>query len=113
MRSDQERLQDILEAIAQVERYATQGRDRFNQDELVQIWIVHHLQTIGEASSRLSKPFIDQHPEIPWAAVVEFRNILVHEYFRVDLEIVWRIVEHDLPDLKSRVQTFVQQGENE
>ncbi|MDX2212498.1 MAG: HepT-like ribonuclease domain-containing protein [Oculatellaceae cyanobacterium bins.114] len=113
MRSDKERLQDILEAIAQVERYATPGRDRFNQDELVQIWIVHHLQIIGEASSKLSKVFTDQHPEIPWAAVVEFRNILVHEYFRVDLEIVWRIVEHDLPDLKSRVQAFVQQGENE
>jgi uncharacterized protein with HEPN domain len=112
VRSDKERLQDILEAIAQVERYATPGRDRFNQDELVQIWIVHHLQIIGEASSKLSKSFTDQHSEIPWAAVVEFRNILVHEYFRVDLEIVWRIVEHDLPNLKSRVQAFVQQGEN-
>lgn len=113
MRSDQERLQDILEAIAQVERYASQGRDRFNQDELIQIWIVHHLQIIGEAASKLSQPFIKQHPEIPWAAVMAFRNILVHQYFRVDFEIVWRIVEYDLPDLKSRVQTFVQQGDNE
>lgn len=112
MRSDHERLQDILEAITQVERYAAQGKKQFKQDELVQIWIVHHLQIIGEASSKLSRSFTEQHPEIPWAAVVEFRNILVHEYFRVDLEIVWRIVEHDLPDLKSRVQTFVQQGDN-
>jgi uncharacterized protein with HEPN domain len=67
----------------------------------------HHLQIIGEASSSLSQEFINQHPEVPWAAVVAFRNILIHEYFRVNLEIVWRIVKRDIPDLKSSIEAIL------
>lgn len=111
MRTDHERLQDILEAIAQIERYAAQGQDRFNQDELIQVWIVHHLQIIGEASNSLSPEFTQQHHEVLWAEIVAFRNILVHEYFRVNLEIVWRIVERDLPELKSKIEALIQ-GDN-
>jgi uncharacterized protein with HEPN domain len=48
MRDNGQRLKDILDAIAQIERYSLQGRDRFEQEELVQVWIVHHLQVIGE-----------------------------------------------------------------
>jgi uncharacterized protein with HEPN domain len=113
VRSDRERLQDILEAIAQIERYATQGQAIFQQEELIQVWIVHHLQIIGEASSALSETFTNQYSEVAWAEIVAFRNILVHEYFRVNLEIAWRIVERDLPDLKSQVEAILQQRENE
>ncbi|XHX78534.1 MAG: DUF86 domain-containing protein [Stenomitos frigidus ULC029] len=109
MRSDRERLQDILEAIAQIERYSLGGQEAFQQDELIQVWIVHHLQIIGEASNRLSEALLVQYPAVPWAAVVEFRNILVHEYFRVNLEIVWRIVERDLPNFKADVAAIVQE----
>ncbi|MDG2991478.1 DUF86 domain-containing protein [Candidatus Synechococcus calcipolaris G9] len=91
----------MLEAIAQIERYATRGQDTFNQDELLQVWIIHHLQIVGEAASKLSESFLTQHLEAPWPAIVEFRNILVHEYFRVNLQIVWQIVEQDLPNLKA------------
>ncbi|MEX0269379.1 DUF86 domain-containing protein [Leptolyngbyaceae cyanobacterium UHCC 1019] len=109
MRSDRERLQDTLEAINQIERYAIQGQAEFLQDELIQIWIVHHLQIIGESSNSLSDALVDQHSEVPWAAIVEFRNILVHEYFRVNLEIVWKIVEQDLPNLKVNIETILQE----
>ncbi len=53
MRDGNERLLDILEAIEEIERYAIRGRDAFFQDELVQVWMVHHLQIIGEAAARL------------------------------------------------------------
>lgn len=108
MRSDRERLHDTLEAIAQIERYALQGQAAFQQDELIQTWIVHHLQIIGEASNTRSRQLLDQDPEVSWAAIVEFRNILVHEYFRVNLEIVWKIVERDLPTFKASIKTILQ-----
>lgn len=107
MRDDRERLLDMLEAIAQIERYATRGQEVFQTDELIQVWIVHHLQIIGEAAASTSDALQDEHSEIPWAAIIAFRNILVHEYFRVDLNAVWRIVERDLPNLKGSVEKIL------
>ena len=88
MRDEEERLQDILEAISQIEKYAVQGKEEFQQNELVQIWIIHHLQIIGEASNNLSQKLIANYPQVPWAEIIAFRNILVHEYFRIDLQAV-------------------------
>jgi uncharacterized protein with HEPN domain len=109
MRQDGERLQDILEAIGQIERYALRGKDAFQTDELVQIWMVHHLQVIGEAAA-ISEDLQARHPEVPWALIIAFRNVLVHEYFRIDLETVWRILEQDLPGLKLSVASILQAG---
>ena len=108
MRDNKERLRDILEAIAQIEKYATQGKEEFQQNELIQVWIVHHLQIIGEASSSLSQELTTKYPRVPWAEIVAFRNILVHEYFRVDLKAVWKIIERDLPDLKNQVEKILE-----
>lgn len=57
MRREVERLQDILEAIEAIERYANQGRPAFDEQELIQVWVVHHLQIIGEAANSLSRRF--------------------------------------------------------
>ena len=104
MREPQERLRDILDAIAGIERYAARGRDAFDQNELIQVWIVHHLQIIGEAAAQLSRKFHDAHPEVPWPQIVAMRNILVHEYFGVDLGEVWNAVERDLPGFKLAIE---------
>jgi uncharacterized protein with HEPN domain len=88
MRNDYERLKDILKAINKIEKYANKGRDFFEQDELIQVWIIHHLQIIGEASAAMSQKLVEGNPEIPWQDMRDFRNILVHEYFRVDPEII-------------------------
>jgi uncharacterized protein with HEPN domain len=105
MRRDGERLQDILEALAAIERYVVQGRQAFDEQELIQVWIVHHLQIIGEAANALSDDLIQQYSEIPWAQIVAFRNMVVHEYFRISLNLVWSIVENNLPALKDRCRT--------
>lgn len=84
MRDDKERLRDIVEAIDNIEKYANRGKKVFEQDELIQVWIIHHLQIIGEASSTMSQNFIANYPEIPWQDMNDFRNVLVHEYFRFD-----------------------------
>ena len=108
MRTDQERLEDILEAIERIEKYAAQGPARFQSDELIQNWITHHIQIIGEACRALSPGLQKNHPEVPWAEIVGMRHILVHDYFGIDLVEVWKAVERDLPVLKSKIKTLLQ-----
>ena len=76
MRDPKERLRDILEAIEGVERYAVRGRQDFEQNELIQIWIIHHLQIIGEGAARLGQEFHNAHPAFPWPQIVAVRNLL-------------------------------------
>ncbi|KAM3090315.1 DUF86 domain-containing protein [Phormidesmis sp. 146-35] len=109
MRNDRERLHDILEAILRIERYAKQGKEAFEQDELIQTWISYHLQVIGEAARATSSEFKVKHSNLPWIQAVGLRNVLVHEYFQVNSEIVWAIVEIDLPDLKQKVEAVLQE----
>jgi uncharacterized protein with HEPN domain len=88
MRSERERLLDILEAIERIEKYADEGKNAFEGDELIQTWIVHHITIIGEACRNLSDDFQAQHSNVPWADIVGMRNILVHHYFGIDTEAV-------------------------
>jgi len=103
MRDGNERLLDILEAIEEIERYAVRGREAFLQDELVQVWMVHHLQIIGEAAARLPLDLRSASPGVPWKQVIGLRNILVHAYFRVDPDEIWVVVDHDIPELREEV----------
>ena len=107
MRDDRERLLDIQQAIERIERYAVRGRTAFERDELIQNWMVSHLQTIGEASRAISTELQAQYPQVPWRAIIGMRNILVHHYFGIDLDIVWNAVEHNLPDLKRAVAVML------
>lgn len=66
MRRESERLQDILAAISAIERYASQGRSAFDKQELIQVWMIHHLQIIGEAANAISAERLGNYPEIPW-----------------------------------------------
>lgn len=103
MRDDRERLFDIQEAIERIEKYAAQGREVFARDELIQTWVLYHLQIIGEAVRALSTEFRNSHPEGTWNKIVGMRNILVHSYFGIDTVAVWSVVERDLPSLKQHV----------
>lgn len=109
MRDDRGRLLDILESIVGIQRYAEQGRPRFEEDELVQTWMLHHLQVIGEAARALSPDFRSEHTDVPWPKVIGMRNILVHDYFRIDADAVWSAIESDLPSLKRQVEAALEE----
>lgn len=108
MRDDKERLRDIKEAIERIEKYVSKGRKAFESDELIQNWIVRHLQIIGEATRSLSSEFRERHPDVAWSKIIGMRNILVHDYFGIDTEVVWRAVECDLPELKQKIKKLLQ-----
>jgi len=113
MRDPKECLRDMREAITKIERYASRGRVAFEREELVQVWILYHLQVIGEAAARLGKAFHEAHPQLPWAQIVAMRNVLIHRYFGLDLDEVWKTVERDLPALKQQIETLLKRLEEQ
>jgi len=84
MRNDLDRLNDILAAIAKIRERVADSL-AFQNDEMLQVWVIHHLQVIGEAARGVSQPVRDRHPEVQWPQIVALRNILVHEILRPQL----------------------------
>lgn len=112
MSRDPQRLADylahILEAIERVERY-TEDMDQlgFSDNPLVQDAVIRNLEIIGEASHNIETRYPDfaaAHPELPLAIAYQMRNAITHGYFKIDLEIVWRTIQRDLPDLYAQIQ---------
>jgi uncharacterized protein with HEPN domain len=106
MRDERARLADIIEAIDRIAKYSGRGRQAFEQDELIQNWIISNLQNLGEAASRLSGEFQLAHPETPWTKIIGMRNVLVHGYFTIDPELVWQAVEQ-LHGLRQQIQAIL------
>ena len=104
MRDNRERILDMLEAIERVEKYARRGEEAFRSEELIQVYILHYLQVLGEAAYKLPSEYRSKHPHIPWPSIVGMRHVLVHDYFDVDLDLVWAVVEKELPTLKLQLQ---------
>lgn len=111
MRDDSLRLKDIAEAIARIERYSHLGREALDANELIQTWFVHHIQIIGEAVRLLSDQTRQLRPEIPWNQIVGMRHILVHQYFGIDLNEIWNVIENHLPALKTAVEDLISHAE--
>ena len=107
MRDDRERLLDIREAIERIEKYAGRGRETLAHDELIQTWTVYYLQVIGEAARALSTDFRNQYPAVPWSQIIGMRNVLAHRYFGIDVDLVWSVVERDLPELKQQLAAIL------
>jgi len=100
--------QDILESGAAIQSYV-QGMtcEAFVQDRMRYSAVIREFEIIGEAVGKLSEELKGGYPEIPWQDVKDFRNLLAHEYFGVDLEIVWNTIRDDLPLLMDAVQKIV------
>lgn len=104
-------LEHMLQAIDNIQQYTEDmAEPDFLENQLVQDAVIRNFEIIGEASRNieLADPnFADAHPEIPLAFAYEMRNALAHGYFKVDLEIVWKTIELDLPDLAIRVRQLL------
>jgi uncharacterized protein with HEPN domain len=109
LRSDRERLLDILDAIDRIEHQASRGRAAFDQNELAQTAIIRWIEIIGEAARGLSTDLRQVHPEVPWRQMVAMRNVVVHGYFDIDSELVWSVVKNDLPKLAKQIRAIVEE----
>lgn len=103
MRTDQDRLLDISEAIQRITEKLPPDKNEFIRSDLLQVWFLYHIQVIGEAANSISPAFQQQHGEIPWKDIIAMRHLLVHQYFGIDLDEVWNTVQHDLPLLKQEI----------
>lgn len=107
MRDPAERIRDILEAIAAIERHAHCARETFEKDELLQTWFVRHLQIIGEAARAVPEDVRALAPEVPWREITGMRNVLVHGYFEIDTDLVWDAATRDLGAMKPAMERLI------
>ena len=108
MRPDAVYLSHMRDAIAKVERYlASVDYETFTGNDMMIDAVVRELEIIGESARNLSAPFIAQHPEIPWSRIKRMRNILIHEYFGVNLKVVWDTTHSNLPQLKVFIHSIL------
>src|SRR5215218_2992372 len=100
-------LNDIIVAIEKIGRF-TAGMDRqmFLQDDKTIDAVVRNIEVIGEAARQLPADFKQSNAHIPWNLIAGMRNRIVHEYFGLDLEIVWQVIGHDLPELETQLRTL-------
>jgi len=107
-RSFQERLQDILAEIEEIQQMVSElSFEEFCQDRRTIKATLYSLAVIGEAAANLLPEVAALHPQIPWKQMRGMRNITVHEYFQVDLTIIWETIQSDLPALYSSLKELI------
>ena len=104
-------LQHILEAINRIQRYIEDIDEvSFLNNELIQDAVIRNLEIIAEASRNINRhypEYVEQHADIPFSIAYEMRNVLAHGYFKVDLEVVWKTIERDLPELEVMIEELL------
>ena len=114
---DEARLKHILDAISEIESY-TKGStfEKFTKSSMMKYATIKQLEIIGEAANYISEKLKEKYSDIEWREIVGLRNILIHEYFGVDENVVWGIITKDIPELKTqaiRILDELQQIEDE
>jgi uncharacterized protein with HEPN domain len=96
-------LRHILDATDRILEYTVEGRDDFLATPMAQDATIRNLEIIGEAAKQVSADYRGAHPEVPWSRLAGMRDVLIHGYMGVDLQIVWDVVANRLPELRSKL----------
>ena len=105
---DRIRLEHIATATANIARY-TEGKT-YNDlltDDMMCYAVVYNILSLGEAAYHLTKAFQREHPDTPWEDIMRMRNILAHDYYKLKLQTVWEVVQHDLPSLRKQITRYI------
>ncbi|MDR1678562.1 MAG: DUF86 domain-containing protein [Prevotellaceae bacterium] len=102
---DKGRIEHILESIDNILEFTKDaGFEDFMKNKMLRFAVIKNLEIIGEASYKLTKEFRNAHPEIEWQIIVDLRHVLVHGYYQIKDEIVWKITQKDLEPLKKQIR---------
>ena len=108
--TDLVRLKHILDAIKDIKRFTKNiNYQKFESDKMLQSACMHQLEIIGQVASRFSDEFFKKYKEIEWAEIAGLRNMLIHEYFGIDIRIVWQVIQNDLPKLKKNINIILKE----
>ena len=107
MDTDLALLEHVRTRIARIREYTGDDRSVFYESHLVQDAVLRNLHTIAESTQRLSDRVQATEPDVPWRAIAGFRNVIVHGYLGIDLEVVWSVVDRELPRLAEAVDRMI------
>ena len=109
MISDHVRIRHMLDAVNEIIDFTSyKSRKDLDNDRKLCLSLVHLLEIVGEAANGISNDMRDKYDNIPWQSVIDMRNRLIHGYFDIDLDIVWKTVEKDIPRLKHDLEVIIQ-----
>ena len=109
MKADLVRVHHMLDATREVLEFsADKTRIVLDTDRMLCLSPVHLLEIIGEAAVGVSSEFREKYPQIPWSSIVGMRNRLIHGYYDINLEIVWKTVKKDIPPLKAELEKIIE-----
>ncbi|MGH7999845.1 MAG: HepT-like ribonuclease domain-containing protein [Brasilonema sp.] len=113
MKDDRLYLSNIKESIERIESYTCDGKEVFLQTLMIPDTVIRNFEIIGEATKRLSTDLREAYPNVPWQQIAGFRDVLIHDYLKVNLNRVWGVIEQNLPELKATVEEMLQKREEE
>lgn len=107
-------INDILECIAKIEKFVEDMNfEEFLKDEKTKSAVVRELEVIGEATKNIPKSIRQRYESLPWSQMAKTRDKIIHFYFGVDYEIVWKVVKERLPEIKSSIEEVLKDWEEE
>ena len=102
-------LYDILECIEKIERYTKNlSFEDFVKNDMVVDAVIRNLEVIGEAVKNIPPEIRSKYPEVPWRQIAGFRDVVIHHYFGVDLNIVWTVIRKHLKELKPKIERVLE-----
>jgi len=108
------RVQDILKAIEKIEHYVKgMTLTKFKQNELVIDAVVRNFEVIGEASKNIPLSVQRSYPDIPWKEMKGMRDVLIHQYFGVDVKVLWHATQNNLPVLRKHLETLLEDAKSD
>jgi len=107
MKDERLYLSNIQECIERIEEYTQAGKEEFMRTKMIQDAVIRNFEIIGEATKRLSPNLRSKYSDVPWQQMAGLRDVLIHDYLKVNLNLVWQIIEQNLADLKSQVTAIL------